>query len=85
MNIYVWEYVPKVTSNYHDGGGGLIVAKSLDDAQDVWGAYTARLEEEEGSEAPSAYALKEYAPDHSWPTADAAKPKVLVFEDSGCC
>lgn len=37
MKVFVWEYVNHLTWDYHDGGGLLVVAESLERAKEVAG------------------------------------------------
>ena len=78
MNIYIWNYTSPVSTEYHDGGGLLIVADSLEDARDQWSKYAADqdLSDEEA-------VLSD--PDHVFPTSQDAEPQVMVFLDAGCC
>lgn len=35
MKIFVWQYVDGLTDNYHDGGGVVVVAESLERARQL--------------------------------------------------
>ena len=35
MNVYIWESIEFVSDNYHDGGGLVVVAESLDAAREL--------------------------------------------------
>ena len=37
MKMFVWEYVNGLTSNYHDGGGALVIADNLESARKLLG------------------------------------------------
>lgn len=35
MNLYIWHRVEKASGNYHDGGGVVVIAASLDRAREM--------------------------------------------------
>lgn len=72
MNIYVWDYTSPVNDSYHDGGGVLIVAPTLERARALWDGDPKALTAD---------------PDYSWPTVDTytGPTKVIIFPDQGCC
>jgi len=80
MNIYVWKYAGPVTTEWHSGGGVMVVATNSDVARHLWEEYC----REEGikdtsalDDAPDAeYALN---PLHGY------SDEVMVFPDIGCC
>lgn len=85
MKCFVWQRIEGITSNWHDCGGLLIVAKSLKHAQ--------RLLEETVQSSPSypdpLRYLKEVIlpkPDCTFNLAEShTKTKIMVFPDAGCC
>ncbi len=74
MKIFIWEYAGKVSNNYHSGGGLVVIANDIAEANELINAdgnidltnseFTNRLEFEVISETTS---------------------KVIVFPDAGCC
>lgn len=47
MKVFIWEMVSHCTTNYHDGGGVLVVAETLDKAREFFrkdNAYVPTLE-----------------------------------------
>uniref|UniRef100_A0AAU6VZJ0 Uncharacterized protein n=2 Tax=unclassified bacterial viruses TaxID=12333 RepID=A0AAU6VZJ0_9VIRU len=36
MKVYIFNYVDEITSNYHDGGGLVVVAESLERAKEMF-------------------------------------------------
>jgi len=72
MNVYVWKSVYGLTSEYHDGGGLLVVADEPPIAIDGW---------KDGEKA----SIDLPKPDETWPLAGKHCPQTIVFPDSGCC
>jgi hypothetical protein len=79
MNVYVWQRVGAVSSNWHSSGGLLVVAPGLTQARERIAA--AELCDDEGRPC-EALAVD---PDHALPTADDTPEMLLVFPDAGCC
>lgn len=75
MYIFIWEDVKNLTGRYHDGGGLVIVAESLDKAR---AAYL----RDEGKTDCSALTVP---PNRVITCADHESPSVFVFPDAGCC
>lgn len=75
MKCFVWERIDEITDAYHDAGGLLIIAESLDNAKDLWAAERVRVGHAKRESLPT--------PDHEWPVE--AAPTVIVFPDAGCC
>jgi hypothetical protein len=75
MYIFILEYVSQLTGRYHSGGGLVIVAEGLLEAQkmilDSWPDCQPENEEWESAIV--------------YPTSPDAKPHVYVFPDAGCC
>lgn len=77
MKIFIWSYVGGLTSNYHDGGGLMVAAPSLE---------AARVLMRDNANIPSACGAYHDAPTHAWDlTDDALESTVLSFPDAGCC
>jgi len=78
MNIYVFNYVDKLTYRYHEGGGLVVIAKDRE--------HVERLTKEATTNSANIL-LK----DEEWeeviiyPTEEDAEPRVFVFPDAGCC
>lgn len=72
VNLYIWEDVDPISSNYHDGGGLAIIAANLDRARELW------AEQGYGDGATKG------APDHAF-TVGKADERVIRFPDAGCC
>lgn len=73
MRLFIWKSVANLTSNWHDGGGLVVVAQDLDEARK-------RLAETcSGCEALTA------DPDVVYALADAVEAATYVFPDAGCC
>lgn len=78
MNVYIWENTGPVSTAYHDGGGLLIVAATLEDARSAW------LESEAAAGLANPEAAIQGAPD--WKLKDTTSaPMILTFPDVGCC
>lgn len=72
MNAYVWERLDNVTYNYHSQAGLLIIARTIEHAQEL-----VDNEVRKGLVLP--------VPDRTIKCADHEDPCVFVFPDSGCC
>ena len=85
MNVYIWKHTAGVTTNWHSGGGLLIVAASLDRARALWVERNdaPNIADWERLSDPSLAVKPD--PDHSLPTAPDASELVIVFPDAGCC
>ena len=81
MKAYVWEYTSDVTTNYHSGGGLLIVTER--DPQQVWDEY--RTEPIDDYYADNELTVELPAPDLIYEVTGDAEEKLVVFPDSGCC
>jgi len=69
MRMYIWNYIDKLTNNYHSGGGAVVMASSLERAKSL-------LVEKGAKEVPEASEEYEvYANDE----------RVFIFADAGCC
>ncbi len=74
MNIYIWNCIEYVSNNYHNGGGCVVVAASLEEARTLL---------PKSSEGPCEALTKE--PDAVYPLANAEERCMFVFPDAGCC
>ena len=73
MTMFVWESVGNLTENYHDGGGVVVIAVSVDAAR----------KQIEGACPKGCTALKD-EPDYR-ANVEAGEEKIFVFPDAGCC
>lgn len=84
MKTYVWEYVGGITTNWHDGGGLLIITDG--NPQDKWNEYR---QEQIDNEEYSADSLRTDLPEPSLVYAcdfdSSSLFSVMVFPDAGCC
>jgi hypothetical protein len=71
MKTYIWKYLSKLTSNYHSGGGLLIIAESLDKAKELVSI--------------NEYIIIDKEPDLIIECSIDTKPEYIIFEDAGCC
>ena len=69
--VCVWRDVDYITMSWHDGGGVVVVADSVEQAM----ALVPRI----GNHAEPVG-----QPDHVW-TSNDAEPGVIIFPDAGCC
>lgn len=69
MNLFVWEYVSKLTDNYHDGGGCVVIAETLEAAR-----LTLPLDCSAQKESPSFTCQ-----------VNTSEAKTFIFRDAGCC
>jgi len=72
VKLFLWERLADVSSNWHTGGGLVVVAKDLD-------AAIALARQDEYIKV-----TQEDKPDFECNT-DATEEKVFVFPDAGCC
>ena len=74
MKIFIWENVEKLTGNWHDNGGVVVMATSLEAARALIKAEAAA-----GCEA------LEKAPDSEFEVKGKHEPRLWSFPDAGCC
>lgn len=72
--MFVWENVSGLTSNYHDGGGTVVIAESLDAARDLLKSDGVSSGSDVFTEEPSFMA-----------SVMTEENKVFIFPDAGCC
>ncbi len=73
--MFVWENVYGLTNNYHDGGGTVVIAGSLEAAREL-------LKDTGGVTKKCDVFTEE--PDYSIPVG-GQEDKVFIFPDAGCC
>lgn len=83
MNLYIWEDTSPVSGAYHDGGGIVIVAESLDAARKLWDSHAS--DEDDYIFVRDAHKATEPPPDVAYHLAGVNEPRVFAFPDSGCC
>lgn len=72
MNVYVWQCVAKCTDHYHEEGGVVVVAASVERARELAAAQGCKISDEEAHDAEI-------------PCAAGEPERVFIFPDSGCC
>lgn len=70
MNVYVWERIDKASGNYHEEGGVVVFAKTLERAIELASSKGATIRADE-------------APDEVRKTS--GKEAVYIMPDAGCC
>lgn len=88
MNIYIFEEVSKLTTNYHSDGGLVIVAESLERAVALFneGVEAEQKERFSRSENPPALTMEEIEKVKLYPLKyNSQKEEVFIFPDAGCC
>jgi len=70
MKIYIWRNVEKLTTRWHDDGGFVAVAESLEAARAM---------------SPEECGARVTEPDAEYELADGVPAAEFVFPDSGCC
>ena len=74
MKQYVWKYQNPITTEWHSGGGLMIITNGS--YQELWNKYF----HDNGLEGLAT--LDE--PDFVW-NVDATEERIIVFPDVGCC
>lgn len=82
MNVYIWVSINNVSDSYHDDGGLLVVAESLESARAML-ADSSRGDKYLRALPPECDALK-VEPEYIWPLASAVEPVIIVFPNAGC-
>ena len=77
MKVFVWNYVSRLTDNYHDGGGLVICASSLEDARSAW-------QQQACSETKNC-TMMTVEPDHVVECDPDSAPFISIHQDAGCC
>ena len=84
MNLYLFEDIEKVSNNYHDGGGLVIVAKDKRAANKEVKSYN-KANQGWRNEDPINITEKEWKTVIVYKLDGEHKPKVYPFPDAGCC
>lgn len=89
MNLYLWTYVSPVSIAYHNGGGVMIVAPSIERARALW-----------AERVPEIFGLEYYLYIEDDPHTALVEPAdkvfpldpsvehpedLIIFADEGCC
>ena len=82
MNIFIWEYVSKLTYECHCGGGCIIIAKTLERAYVL--AKQSEIRNLESDSLSCTYRLTSPAT-IQFGDFDEPEEKVIKFPDQGCC
>lgn len=69
MKAFVWKSVCNLTDNYHDGGGCLVIAESLEAARKL---------------LPPECGAQEEQPEKEYDIS-SDKEEVFIFPNAGCC
>ena len=75
MRMFVWEYVNRITCNWHDGGGVLVIAGDLDRARELLLTQGGVYDDSD---------VLTLDPDFS-ASVETQDEKVFIFPDAGCC
>jgi hypothetical protein len=70
MKIYIWQRVNGVSTSYHDDGGFVAVAESLEAAREM---------------SLDGCAARTSPPDAEYELTDRVDATWFVFPDAGCC
>lgn len=85
MNVYIWQSTGPVTTNWHSGGGLLIIAATLDRARALWVERNDALDADAWERLDDPTLATKPDPDLALPTAPDVAERVIVFPDMGCC
>lgn len=80
MNVYVWERLENMSSNYHPEGGVVVVADSLDAAYELL-----RTKDGKYAPVPEDSDIFKTAPTEIYLLLGAATPRIFTMPDAGCC
>lgn len=83
MKTYIWEYLPGLTQNFHDGGALIIVTNR--EPQEVFDQYVEEYNEDEGNWREPMDTVELPKPTFSYSCDPKMEEKMFIFEDSGCC
>lgn len=85
--LYIYKYVDGITTNYHDGGGLVIISAST--PTEAWRANNERIAAEHPSNKVYLDAetiVQELPePDRVIEVPDSESDAVIVFPNAGCC
>jgi len=85
-NLYIYNYVSRVTTNYHNGGSLVIITSG--DPQNAWVEYCVRRAEQFAydKDGELKLALTELGePNRVIAVAGSEPDEIFVFADAGCC
>lgn len=74
MRMFVFEYINQVSSNYHQEGGLMVIAKDREQVEELIKTEGSISITDSEWEEVIIYELK-----------NDEQPKVFVFPDAGCC
>jgi hypothetical protein len=74
MKIFIFQRLDKVSYNYHEEGGLVVVAENAEQVKEL-------IEKEGNIEITD----KEWKDVITYELMDNEKPRVFVFPDAGCC
>lgn len=72
MKLFLWYYLDHVSSRFHEQGGLVVIADSLDRAKEI------AIEKD-------CHIRIDCPPDKVFTLLEAAEEEVIVFPDAGCC
>ena len=73
MKVFIWDFVEKLTENYHPGGGLVVIANNEQDARIIAMEKGVVFSDEK----PEVYKLDD---EHL-----GSEDKIFIFADAGCC
>ncbi|MGL5391812.1 MAG: hypothetical protein ACRDA8_10660 [Shewanella sp.] len=73
MNIYVWERIEHCSDSYHEEGGVVVIAKSLDEAIAMAEGKGCKFTEHEAANPSEALEVA------------GGVEAVYIMQDAGCC
>lgn len=76
MLLFLWQNVGGVSFSYHDGGGLMVVAKSLEEARTLL---------KSASDVPEDCGAHTSDPTKVYSLKGKHVPEVRVFPNAGCC
>ena len=86
MNLYLWEKLAHVSTNYHSKGGLVVVANDEDHAKALIDAYNEASENQGRSRKERVvFEENEWEKHEVFPLASETQPRVIIFPDAGCC
>jgi predicted fused transcriptional regulator/phosphomethylpyrimidine kinase len=86
VKLMIWNRVEKLTANWHDEGGLVIVARDLEHARAILQESQDRENAERARYGDTAGPCEAHTknPDVVYDVGDA-EPRIFVFPDVGCC
>lgn len=86
MRTYIWKYLDRISNQWHNGGGLVIITGHNPDYD--WKSYKSQMVEnaEYKWEKEDWEKLRDDLPEPDFVyECESIAPKVLVFGDNGCC